>query len=77
MPKIREIIKYLNFIRYRIIVVSNQSGVGRSYYKEKDVKLIENHISRELNKKKVKIDAFYYAFYFKKSKTKNIEAIYL
>ena len=36
MPYIRNIIKHLNKKKYLIIVVSNQSGVGRGYYPKKN-----------------------------------------
>ena len=62
MPYIRNIIKHLNKKKYLIIVVSNQSGVGRGYYPKKNVKNIENFIKRNL-----RIDAFYYAYYYKNS----------
>ncbi len=66
MPYIRNIIKHLNKKKYLIIVVSNQSGVGRGYYPKKNVKNIENFIKRNL-----RVDAFYYAYYYKNSQNKN------
>jgi len=67
MPNIRTLIKYLNKKGYLIIVVSNQSGVGRGLYSKKKVIQIENYILSSLKKIKAKIDKFYYAFYYKYS----------
>lgn len=68
MPKIRNLIKYLNKKGYLIIVVSNQSGVGRGFYDKKEVYKIEKFITSSLNRINAKIDKFYYAFYYKYSK---------
>ena len=51
-------IKYFNDNNYYIIVVTNQSGVGRGFYSEKDVKLLHSWINEELMKKGAHIDDF-------------------
>ncbi len=61
-------IKYFNDNNYYIIVVTNQSGVGRGFYSEKDVNLLHSWINEELRKKGAHIDDFYYSSYFKNSK---------
>ena len=70
MPNIKELIKYLNDNGFLVIVVSNQSGVGRGYYNKIDLLKLENYISNSLYKIGARIDKFYYAFYFKDSKEK-------
>ena len=57
------------------MVVSNQSGIGRGYYYEKDLFKLEKYIKDSLYKIRARIDKFYYAFYFKNSKKKFIERI--
>ena len=70
MPNIKKLIKYLNDNGFLVIVVSNQSGVGRGYYNKIDLLKLENYISNSLHKIGARIDKFYYAFYFKGSKEK-------
>lgn len=55
-----EAIKLLNENNYKVIVVTNQAGVGRGYYKEPDVHKLHNYIQEELKKYNTKIDGFYY-----------------
>ena len=70
LPKIIQSIKYFNDNNYYVFVVSNQSGVGRAYYREKDVVLLEKYIQDELIKNGAHIDEFQYSFYFKNSTIK-------
>ena len=56
-------IKALQLLRtegYKIIVVSNQAGVAYGYFTEKFVKATHAYIAKQLKKKKVKVDAYYY-----------------
>ncbi len=69
-PNIKKLIKYLNNNGFLVLVVSNQSGIGRGYYYEKDLFKLEKYIKDSLYKIRAKIDKFYYAFYFKNSKKK-------
>lgn len=69
-PNIKKLIKYLNNNGYLVLVVSNQSGIGRGYYHEKDLFKLEKYIKDSLYKIRARIDKFYYAFYFKNSKKK-------
>ncbi len=49
---------------YRLIVVSNQSGVGRGMFKETDVEAVNDEMSRQLKEKAgAYIDASYYCPY--------------
>jgi len=53
-------IRILNERDYKIIVVSNQSGIARGYYEEKDILIFNHAISEELKTFNAHIDAFYY-----------------
>jgi D-glycero-D-manno-heptose 1,7-bisphosphate phosphatase len=46
-------VRRLNELGYRVVVVTNQSGVGRGFYTEEDVRVLHVEMAR--------IDAFYYA----------------
>ena len=62
----KKAIKYLNNNNYKIIVITNQSGIGRGYYKEKNVVALHRWINKDLKKIKAKIDDFYFCpFHYK------------
>ena len=63
-------IKNLNDNNYYIFVVSNQSGIGRGYYTEKDLEKLNSWINFTLYKKGAHIDEFFHAPYFKNSNNK-------
>ncbi len=45
---------------YIIIVVTNQSGIGREYYTVEDMEAFNNKLAKELMKYGVKIEEFFY-----------------
>jgi D-glycero-D-manno-heptose 1,7-bisphosphate phosphatase len=62
----KKAIKYLNNNNYKIIIITNQSGIGRGYYKEKNVVALHRWINKDLKKIKAKIDDFYFCpFHYK------------
>lgn len=60
IPGIKEAIKRWNNLGYLVIVITNQSGIARGYYKESDVSKLHNYIDKELKKVNAHIDAYYY-----------------
>lgn len=60
-------LKLLKEAGYKIIVVTNQSGVARGYFTEKLVKDTHRHINILLKKYGLKIDAFYYCPHHQKA----------
>lgn len=59
-PWAAEAIRRLNEAGFRVIAVTNQSGVGRGYFSEKLVRRVHRTIARELARRGARIDAFYY-----------------
>ncbi|QLH07838.1 HAD family hydrolase [Nitrosopumilus ureiphilus] len=59
-PNIGECIKQINEQGYLVIVVTNQSAIGRKLTTKKNVEDIHKHIQQFLKKNNAKIDAFYY-----------------
>ena len=57
---VRKGIKILKDKGYLVIVISNQSGIGRGYYSVKDLKKLNKFINKELSKNKTKIDDFFH-----------------
>lgn len=60
IPMSAEAIRLLNENGFKVIVVSNQSGVAKGYYQEKDVEIFNRAMEEELEKRGAYIDAIYY-----------------
>jgi len=60
LPKVPEGLKLLKEGGFLLIVVSNQSGIGRGYYKEEDFWAVNNRLQELLKPFGVQIDAFYF-----------------
>ena len=56
-----ESIKLLKKKQFMVIVITNQSGIGRGYYKNEDVNILHEWINLELIKHKTKIDDFFFS----------------
>ncbi len=67
---VKDALKFLKFLNIKIIVVTNQSGIGRGFYSAKDFENLNKKINIQLKKYNSKIDRFYYAPYFKYSEKK-------
>ncbi len=53
-------IKRLNEAGFLVVVVTNQSGVGRGYYSEADVDNLHRHLLQELLRFGASVDGFYF-----------------
>ena len=62
-PEIFEICKIALEHKYKIIIVTNQSGIGRKLYSEKDFLLLNEYMIREFEKKLITISCTYYCPY--------------
>lgn len=60
LPCAAEGIRRMNEAGYLVIVISNQSGVARGYFTEKDVKNINSRLNEMLGEYGAHIDAFYW-----------------
>jgi len=68
-------IHLLNKNGFKVIVVSNQSGIARGYYTEKDIHIFNKSLKKELKKKEAQIDAFYYCPHHPEAKVKKYTAV--
>ncbi len=56
-------LKKLSKTDYKIIILANQSGIGRGYYKESNTQALHKWLVRELRKNGVRIDKIYYCLH--------------
>ncbi len=56
------VIEALNSLKdqFKFIIITNQSGIGRGYYKEEDFQKFNSHLTEELNKNNIKIEKTYH-----------------
>lgn len=59
LPGVIRGLQYLNNRNIRIIVITNQSGIARGYFKLSDVKKFHKFMNKQLLKKNSKIDDFF------------------
>ena len=57
IPNAAEGLKLLK--KYKLIIVTNQSGIGRGFYTMKDFENFNNHLIRELKKNNINIEKTY------------------
>ena len=73
---ITHLIKFFEVLSYKILVVSNQSGIGRGYYGFDEWNEFNRAISKRLANFDCKIDKFYCCPHFsKKQKVKSIVVV--
>ncbi len=63
-------IKKYNKKKYYVFVITNQSGIGRGYYTEKDLNKLHIWMLNKFRLKGCKIDHIYFSPYYKYSKIK-------
>jgi len=56
----REAVRRFNAAGWLVIVITNQSGIGRGYYTEDEMHALHEHMQAGLAEKGARIDAFYY-----------------
>lgn len=57
----KEAIKYIKNKGFLVIVITNQSGITRGYYSEKDVINLHKYINNQLANLNTQIDEFFYS----------------
>lgn len=63
LPRAIEAIKKLTDAEYNIVIISNQAGVNKGLYTEKDVATITKNMLKEIEKQGAKIKAVHYCIH--------------
>ena len=59
-PGVALAIKKLNEIGFKVVVITNQSGIGRGYFTEETLDLIHGKMAEDLKRQGARIDGVYY-----------------
>jgi len=60
LPRAAEAVRLLNEAGWVVVLITNQSGIGRGYYAEQDVAAIHERIESDLAQAGARLDAIYY-----------------
>lgn len=60
LPGVPQAVRRFNEAGYQVVVVTNQAGVARGYYTEKEVEALHEYLNRILGAEGAHVDAFYY-----------------
>jgi D-glycero-D-manno-heptose 1,7-bisphosphate phosphatase len=71
IPHSADAIRLLNENGFKVFIVSNQSGIARGYYPEKDTLSFNKELKKELLKKNASIDGIYYCPHHPNAKIKS------
>jgi len=63
-------LKYLKQNKFRVFIVTNQSGIARGLFTEKDLKILHQKIKKKLMRYKIKIDEIKYSPFHPRGKIK-------
>ncbi|MCM2325657.1 MAG: D-glycero-beta-D-manno-heptose 1,7-bisphosphate 7-phosphatase [Candidatus Woesearchaeota archaeon] len=60
VPNTFEALRNLREMGFKLIVITNQSGIGRGYYSKKEYYALRRHINKKLKEENITIDAEYF-----------------
>lgn len=60
IPGAPEAIRLLNESGFSVVVITNQSGIGRGYYDEEALRVLHAHMDAELARHGAVVDAYYF-----------------
>jgi len=60
IPGVLSALRKLSRTDYKIIIVTNQSGIGRGFFTERDLKILHQWMLEQFKKAKIRIDKIYY-----------------
>ncbi|TND08439.1 MAG: histidinol-phosphate phosphatase family protein [Bacteroidetes bacterium] len=63
LPDVARMLRIFRERGFLLIVVTNQTGIGKGYYKQKDVESVHGHMIRLLAAEQVHLDEIYYCIH--------------
>jgi D-glycero-D-manno-heptose 1,7-bisphosphate phosphatase len=60
LPGVPDALRKLKRLGYLLVLVSNQSGVARGFFTERDLKAVHDELVRLLAGQDIRLDAYYY-----------------
>lgn len=60
LPDLTEVLQLLQEKGYLLIIVSNQSGIAKELYVQKDVEMLHEHLLKEFKKNNITLSEIYY-----------------
>jgi len=60
LPGVFEALRHFKALGYKLILVTNQSGIGRGYYNKEDFENLTRWMQERLQKEGVELDAIYH-----------------
>ena len=60
LPGVPQAIRRFREAGYQVVVITNQAGIGRGYYTEKDLELLNRYLNQVLAEEQAHIDGFYF-----------------
>lgn len=70
VPGCIKTIKYLKSLKYKVVIVSNQSGIARGYFKISDVYKVHRYLQNILKKNNTRLDKILFCPFHKDGKIK-------
>ena len=68
LPGVREAVDLFHRSGYRVVVISNQQGVGKGYFSEEDLACLSERVSDALMTPSGRIEDFYYCTHLKEER---------
>jgi D-glycero-D-manno-heptose 1,7-bisphosphate phosphatase len=60
LPDVYKALKLLQKAGYLLVIISNQSGIGRGLFKIEDTEKMHDYLLKKLKKEKIRIEEIYY-----------------